>query len=225
MCGRFNVTDAPGVQDLLDILGIKTQLPLPQYNVAPTEDVFLIHDGKGMMARWWLTLSWSKEVNTKYSMFNARCETLTTSNAFKRPLKRQRGIVPISSFLEWRAEAGEKQPWLITNDSEAMTVAALWDVWEGQEPPLLSCTIITTDAAPEFEPWHNRMPVMLTREECERWLDNGHEIAANEPLFAPALKYDLTLVPVNKSASNSRNKSADIMAPIGEPVRLPGKPA
>jgi len=220
MCGRFNIADSPGLQALIDALGIDLDLPPPRYNVAPTEDILLIHDSRVEMARWWLTPSWSREVSQKYSMFNARCETLATSNAFKRPFKRQRGVVPMSSFLEWRQEGEGKQPWSIANDDQAMVVAAVWDVWEGQEPPLLSCALVTTDAAPEFQPWHNRMPVMLSRDECERWLDNGRQVAPDDPLFTPVLKYDLTLVPVSRAGSNARNKDAGVMAAAGDPVRL-----
>ena len=39
----------------------------------------------------------------------------------------------MSSFIEWRPEGGVKQPWLITNEQQALAVAALWDVWEGGE--------------------------------------------------------------------------------------------
>lgn len=220
MCGRYNFTRSAGLQTLFDDLGIQAELPLPQYNIAPTEQAPLIHSGKVELARWWLVPSWSKEVSTKYSMFNARCESLTKSPAFKIPFRSQRGIVPMSSFLEWRTEAGEKRPWLITNEDHALAVAALWDVWEGGRSPLLSCTVVTTEAAPEFMPWHNRMPVMLDKEEAHRWLDEDQVIAQDDPLFRPKLKYPLYLSPLDKAVGNSRNKDARLMEPAGERVAL-----
>lgn len=129
MCGRFNITEMPGLQNLLDSLGIDVRLPPPRYNVAPIEDVLLLHDGQGELARWWVTPSWAKEVSTKYSMFNARAESLTQSPAFRGPFKSQCGIVPMSSFIEWRTDQGHKQPWLITNKDSPLALAALWDVW------------------------------------------------------------------------------------------------
>ena len=93
MCGRFSITNIPGLQDLLDHLGIDLQLPQPRYNIAPTEDILLLREGQGALARWWLVPSWVKEVSTKYSMFNARAESLTKSPAFRGPFHRQRGIV------------------------------------------------------------------------------------------------------------------------------------
>ena len=51
--------------------------------------------------RWWLTPYWSKEMSTRYSMFNAKAETLGDSTAFKEPLVRRRCVVPMAGFYEW----------------------------------------------------------------------------------------------------------------------------
>ena len=225
MCGRFNVIDNPGLRQLLQDLGIDLKLPAG-INLAPTEDVPLVRrddaGGDIAAAHWWLVPSWAKEVNQKYSMFNARSETLGKSPAFRHPFKSQRGLVPMSSFIEWRPEGGVKQPWLITNEQQALAVAALWDVWEGGEQPLLSCTLVTTAAAPEFEPWHARMPVLLAPEEWERWLDNSRVIATDDPLFRSELKMPLRLQPVSRAVSNSRNKHLDVLQAEGEVIELRG---
>ena len=226
MCGRFNVIDSPGLQQLLQDLGIDLKLPQAA-NVAPTERVHLVWDNAGEClagpARWWLTPSWAKAVDQKYAMFNARGETLASSRAFRHPFKSQRGIVPMSSFIEWRQEGGVKQPWKITNEQEALAVAALWDVWEGEGEWLLSCTLVTTAAAPAFEPWHRRMPVMLSPDECERWLDCSHVIDADDPLFRSGLKYSLRLQALSRSVGNARNKDPALLEGVGEEVLLPAE--
>lgn len=223
MCGRFNVIDSPGLQQLLRDLGIDLQLPRG-VNIAPTEQVQLVRDLDGDRvvdpARWWLTPSWAKAVDQRYAMFNARSETLTSSRAFRHPFKSQRGIVPMSSFIEWRQEGQLKQPWLISNEQQALAVAALWDVWEGGETPLLSCTLLTTAAAPAFEPWHRRMPVMLAADECERWLDCSHVIAPDDPVFRPELKQALHLQLLPRAVGNSHNKDPGVLQGLGEPVEL-----
>ena len=139
MCGRFNVIDNPGLQQLLRDLGIDLELPRG-VNLAPTEAVMLVResgDEREMMpARWWLTPSWAKEVDQKYAMFNARSETLASSRAFRHPFRCQRGVVPMSSFIEWRVEERAKRPWLISSDSGALAIAALWDIWRGDDREL-----------------------------------------------------------------------------------------
>jgi putative SOS response-associated peptidase YedK len=223
MCGRFNVVDSPGLQELLRDLGVN--LPLPRrLNLAPTEEVSLVRQSdRGNTldsARWWLTPAWAREVSQAYSMFNARSESLAKSRAFRTPFKRQRGLVPMSSFIEWRQEEGVKRPWLITNDEQALAVAALWDVWEGGEQPLLSCTLVTTAAAPAFRSWHSRMPVLLTPGERTAWLDNGHVVAADDPVFRSELKMNLLLQPLDRAVSNARNKRPEAMRPVGDAVQL-----
>mgnify|MGYP001822411480 CR=1 FL=1 len=223
MCGRFNVIDNPGLQQLLQDLGIAMELP-PAVNVAPTETIGLVREEGAARAiypaRWWLTPSWAKAVYQKYSMFNARGETLAESRAFRHPFKSQRGLVPMSSFIEWRPEGGVKQPWLITNEQQALAVAALWDVWEGDGETLLSCALVTTAAAPEFAPWHQRMPVLLAPDEWGRWLDNATPVAADDPLLAPGLKYPLRLQPLSRAVSNARNKDIKVLEGTGEVVEL-----
>ncbi|MEM6546097.1 MAG: SOS response-associated peptidase [Pseudomonadota bacterium] len=233
MCGRFNVSSTPGLQELVAALGLSIDLPPPRFNIAPTENVPLLASFSPSQAielrhaRWWLTPSWSKGPSTRYAMFNARSETLTKSPAFKRPFARQRGIVPMSSFIEWRTSTSEdaksKQPWLITNDSEALAVAALWDVWntrgDNDMDPLLSCTLVTTAAAQEFAPWHKRMPVVLRQEDRDRWL-HAESITDDDALFSPVLREDLLLTPVDTKVGNSREKHPELMTSVGETVRL-----
>ena len=227
MCGRFNVAHTPGLQALLDSLGSGLALPPPVFNVAPTEAVSLLQSLDGVVtassARWWLTPHWSSGPSQKYAMFNARAEGLTRSPAFRRPFERQRGILPMSSFLEWRKQGDQKQPWLISNECEGLAVGALWDCWSESEEaaPLLSCTIVTTAAAERFRPWHSRMPLMLSCDEQLQWLDNERPVAPDDPLLRPVLKEALHLAPLNRAVGNARNKGQELMASVGETVVLP----
>jgi putative SOS response-associated peptidase YedK len=230
MCGRFNVTATPGLEGLLRGLGYEGALPVPRVNLAPTEGVPLLrrgdagnHHGQSRIdeARWWLTPHWAREPSQKYAMFNARCETAARSPAFRRPFASQRGIVPMSGFIEWRGSQGNRQPWLISNDTAALAVAALWDLWRGDNgAALLSCTVLTTEAAETFRPWHSRMPVLLAGDETERWLDNSVPVNTADPIFSPRLKETLLLVPLDRRVGNARNKSPELMAPVGDGVAL-----
>lgn len=224
MCGRFNVSSTPGLQTLLDSLGVNLQVDAPRFNIAPTESISLVHGAQGEAivepARWWLTPHWSKEVSQKYAMFNARSEGLTQSPAFRKPFASQRGIVPVSEFIEWRGDKASRQPWLISNEERALALAALWDIWKGPQGPMLSCSLVTTEAARPFRPWHGRMPVMLAEDDRERWLDNTGCIAADDALFSPTLAEVLVLTPIDKSVGNARNKDQRSMSTMGESVRL-----
>jgi putative SOS response-associated peptidase YedK len=223
MCGRVNVIDNPGLRELLKDLGIDLALPTT-VNVAPTERLSLVleQDSQRIVdaARWWLTPAWASQVDQKYAMFNARSETLTTSRAFSKPFKSQRGIVPVSSFVEWRKEGDVKQPFLITSASGAFAIAALWEVWCGGDAPLLTCTLVTTAAAPAFEPWHHRMPVVLSADERARWLDNSLELNPDDSVFRAQLKESWSICRLSRAVSNARNKDVEVLEPVGEGVVL-----
>lgn len=222
MCGRFNVIDNPELQTLLAELGIDLKLP-SRSNVAPTENIAMVREQSPrevVEVRWWLTPSWSRQVDQKYSMFNARAEGLEKSRAYAQPFKRRRGIVPVSNFIEWRKEEGGKQPYAIGPEGEALALAAVWDRWEGDGQVLESCSLVTVDAAPEFREIHNRMPLMLVGGERDRWLDVSTEVAANDPLFVPALKLPMVAVPVSRGLNNARNKDLSLLEPVGDGLRI-----
>ena len=91
MCGRFNITDSPLVQALLEELGVDIG-PLPvRYNIAPTESVLTLYQIEDQYhaqeMRWWLTPSWSNGPSQKFAMFNARAESIATSRAYRGPFK------------------------------------------------------------------------------------------------------------------------------------------
>ena len=82
MCGRYNLLDSDSVRELLEGLGLEVQgkrLP-DRYNIAPTEQVPVVVKAQGETGlepmRWWLTPAWAKAPDTRYSMFNARSETI-----------------------------------------------------------------------------------------------------------------------------------------------------
>lgn len=211
MCGRFNVSDDPLTQGLLEELGITARLHT-RYNIAPTEDIQVILSENGAARLrsmlWWLTPSWVKEPSTKYSMFNARAETLTHSPAFRGPFKRQRCIVPASSFIEWQTQEGHKVPYDIRPLSSAFAFAGIWDHWGQGAEGFYSCAIITTEATASFRPIHNRQPVMLPHDCLQRWLDPAIECEALMDLLQPMLPAPLEVFESSEQINNSRHKEA-----------------
>ncbi len=206
MCGRFNINQTPGLQSLLEALG--TQVTLAnQYNIAPTESVPVIYEAEGRRschpARWWLTPAWSSGPDTRFSMFNARAETLEKSRAFKGPFRHRRCVIPCTSFVEWKTEGGHKQPWEIFRPDGAIAFAGLWDLW-GDE--LLSCCIVTTAASEALSAIHNRMPVMLDRAGCDLWLDTAQPTDQLAPLMQADTPHPLSYRPVHTSINNARHK-------------------
>jgi putative SOS response-associated peptidase YedK len=157
MCGRFTLFSSP--RELQQFFG--TPSPsfeiLPNYNVAPTQDIPVIiqHEGGRHLEKlhWGLVPFWAKDASIGSRMINARVETITSKPAFKAAIKQRRCLIPANGFYEWLGKSGNKQPYCFHLASdEPIAFAGLWEVWEGKntaaEPsPYKSCTIITTDAS------------------------------------------------------------------------------
>ena len=228
MCGRFNMTTDPLTRLFMALAG----QPFPgndRLNVAPTETVPVIagEDGDRRVAemQWWLVPHWSKEPRTRYATFNARSEKMATSNAFRSPFLHRRCLVPVSGFYEWLEDAdGKKQPHYLGSDDaeDGLVLAGLWDRWQGgHRHSLESFTLVTTAAAAPLRWLHDRQPVMLTREEADRWLDPDADADALLALCAPRLPVPLAVVPTSPRMNNSRFKDAACLEATGAARHLP----
>jgi len=225
MCGRFNITSDPLTKLLLEITGQHFSLE-DRFNIAPTEEVPILrltedNDWQLPEMRWWLVPSWSPEPSTKYSMFNAKSETLSSSRAFREPFRRRRCVVPASGYFEWIREGDRKLPMYITPESaDGFAFAGLWDRWQRGDQVVESCTIVTAAAPESIKHVHHRIPVHLTGEQVQRWVNSGTEQNELQELLAPALHMPLLITPVSTAANNARNKGADIVTPVGDSKRV-----
>jgi putative SOS response-associated peptidase YedK len=227
VCGRFNVETAPLTRWLLAVLGVAHPGP-DNPNAAPTEAIVVVRAGllgdlEAARMRWWLTPHWSKELSTRYSMFNARRETLASSPAFREPFRRHRCVVPVSGFYEWTGKSPGKVPWYIRPHAEpGLLLAGIWDRWidPADGAALDSFAVVTTDAHPAMRFVHGRQPVMLDVGSARRWIDPATEHVELGPLLEPALPYALEAVPVSSHVNNARHKDPRCTEAIGAVVPI-----
>jgi putative SOS response-associated peptidase YedK len=95
--------------------------------------------------------------------------------------------------------------------SELFAFAGLFSRWRKQGQDLLTCTLITTTPNPLVAPIHNRMPAMLDRSACERWLSPATQEDALLELLHPFAETDMTERPVSRSVSNPANDSPELL--------------
>ncbi len=222
MPSRYNIVDDTALHSLLTRLNVDLG-PMPtRYNLAPTDQVPVIHYWEGQRIisdmRWWLVPSWSDGPSNKYPMFNARCEKLDESRAYKGSFRHKRCIIPAHSFVGWQGNENQKTPLLFSAVNQAMVFAGIWDYWSDGIQHVLSCAIVTTTAAPELAQFQDRMPVMLTPEHAEQWLDHKQDRKSLQALCESRLSYPLQAAAINPLYGNSQNKAVPIL--IGEPLIL-----
>jgi putative SOS response-associated peptidase YedK len=230
MCGRFVSSSSPA--DLASYFGAEGSAPVeealePNYNVAPTSDVYVVHADGGVRRvdafHWGLVPIWAKDPKVGNRMINARSETLASKGAFKPAFKRRRCIVPADGFFEWKKLPGQKrkQPYFIHRpDDEPFAFAGLWEVWKGpdktsDEVQLRSTTIITTSANEPMAAIHDRMPVVLPPSAWDDWLDPDNEdIDTLGQLLVPAPAALITMHPVGTDVGNVRNRGPQLTEEI-----------
>ena len=220
MCGRYEVVPN---EETLAFFQAHFGVALPEsplYNLAPTEAVPVIFQDVSKnelaLAKWWFTPSWSKDPDSmEYSMFNARAENLEASRAFKDSYHHKRCIIPATAFFEWKKLGERKQPFKLYSDKTPLLFAGIYDVWGGE---MMSAAIVTAEASKAMSSIHHRMPVMLTVEQAQLWLNEKTPRARLENFFIPALSTPIYAVEVNPVMGNAKNKQAT--ESIGEPMLL-----
>jgi putative SOS response-associated peptidase YedK len=234
MCGRFVVTTDPALLavrlDAIDETG--QRFARPNYNVAPTTTIAAVvarreesgdtPDRRIRGMRWGLRPPWVKADAdgtplAKSLLINARAETLTTSPAFRAAARRQRCLVPMDGYYEWMAnpEPGAKTPFYMhRRDGSPILVAGLWSVWRPDEAsaPILTCTIVTTDAVGGLAGIHNRMPLMLDEHDWDRWL-NPDAPAPDDLIASRADISDIAIQEVSRLVNRVANNGPELLEP------------
>ncbi len=227
MCGRFVQASPPAVladRFAVDEIAIADQ-PAPDYNVTPRAEVpAVVQRAAGHrtleLMRWGLVPSWADSPAVGDRLINARAETLLDKPAFAQAFRRRRCIIPADGFYEWQARPGRrrKQPMFVhRRDGEPMAFAGLWEVWRerADDPWLVTCTVITTDANSLMAPIHDRMPALLPRDVWDEWLDRERaDVDALGALLGPAPDDDLEVWRVRPLVSDPRHNGPELVEPV-----------
>ncbi len=236
MCGRYNIIpDVPAwltAFGLPDSAGKEISNLSPNYNVAPTQHVPIVRLNRAtgsrelVLARWGLVPHWARDSKFGYRMINARAETVAEKPAFRKAYLKRRCLIPANGFYEWKKGASGKQPFLIQmTDKSPFAFAGLWEIWQNAQDGinLESCTIIVTDANPFMALIHDRMPVILSPDDYECWLDSDRQVGVSLLKACPGEWLDA--YPVSSYVNSPRNNDVrciDRMAGAGEDWNFAG---
>jgi putative SOS response-associated peptidase YedK len=183
--------------------------------------------------RWGLVPSWAKDIGIGNRFINSRSESLLQTAAFKRAAVARRCLVPADGWYEWQRSPTEKdakgkprkQPFFMARaDGDELAFAGIYELWRDpakhdDDPArwLFSYSIVTTAAEPGLDVIHDRMPLVLDRQEWARWLDP----AMTDPdgvraLLQPHRPGRFTTLPVSTRVNNVRNDGPELLEPAPE---------
>ena len=148
----------------------------PSYNIAPTQEIPVLtckNERRIQGMHWGLVPHWSNDIKNGRRMINARAETLTEKPSYRKLIQSKRCIVVANGYYEWMMSSQGKKPYYIHDrDNIILPFAALWDKWQiDKKQQMISCTIITTEPNRDLKHIHSRMPVILTKDNMNEWID------------------------------------------------------
>jgi putative SOS response-associated peptidase YedK len=228
MCSRFTLSKED--KELEQTYHAKVIDPFaPNYNIAPTDLAPIIRADKPdqILHYHWGIIPWhAKEKKISYSTINARTDKLLSSPLWKPlMLSAKRCIVLADGFYDWETTPdGEKLPYRFTLKNEkVMSMAGLWEGWKDPKTGELyhSFTIVTIDPNEKIGAIHDRMPVILTKEEEKIWLSKDvplKDLIAICDVYPPD-QLNMTRVSkkVNATSTSKRpNNSPDLIQPMDD---------
>lgn len=215
MCGRFTLRTKANVMIKQFSLKFEGEL-IPRYNIAPTQLVPVVRtvDREMNSLRWGLIPFWAKSPRDGAKMINARAETVATKPAFRNAIKTKRCLVPADGYFEWVREGKQKQPyWIRMKDEQPFLMAGLWERWRDKSvpdaEPIETFTILTTTANKLTADIHDRMPVIVSPNDYEPWLDTSVSAETLSYMYEPFSAEDMRVDLVNPRVNSVRNDDED----------------
>ncbi|THE09971.1 SOS response-associated peptidase [Bacillus timonensis] len=224
MCGRFTLfAEFDDILERFDIEAtIEQDLYSPSFNIAPSHSVLsVINDGRrnrlGYL-RWGFVPSWAKDEKIGYKMINARAETLAKKPSFRQAFRQRRCLVIADSFYEWKKGTDKsKTPMRIKLKSdELFAMAGIWERWNSPDGnALFSCSIITTTPNELLKDIHDRMPVILRKEDEKLWLNPSlDDLSKVSDLLKPLAAEEMEAYEVSALVNSPRNNSPNLIQKI-----------
>ena len=234
MCGRATLAvSAEEIAEIFDVDPI--DIGPPRFNLAPTQALVTVRstdrETKSRhleIVRWGLIPWWAKAEEARKigaRCVQARAETAPASPAFRDAFKRQRCLVVVDGFYEWKTlPDGRRLPYHVRRSSRApFAIAGLWDRWKTDASHVESGTVLTTPARGELASVHDRMPLVLARPQWSDWL--AGDVDEAKLLLREGTVDDLVIVPVSTWVNDVKHDDPTCIEPADpEQVLLGIKP-
>jgi putative SOS response-associated peptidase YedK len=229
MCGRYARKSAQELLAEWFEMDLEQMRWAPTWNAAPQsfQPVVRLHPETGQREasplRWGLVPSWAKDARIGLNTINARAEEAAAKPAFRTSLKKRRCLIPADAYYEWQQTGPKtKQPYAIALTSgEPIAFAGLWESWcEAGGHALESFTILTTSANERLAAIHDRMPVIIERNQFSRWLEADEKAGPPLDLLRPCAAESIHAWPVSGRVGNIRNNDAALLDPVNASPEL-----
>jgi len=213
MCGRFALFNMDGFCELFDFCELSgVYNPLPEvnlsYNISPGTEIPVVCDGNEngiVFANWGIRRKSSFFNDFKENLVvNVRDDTLKEVRFFRDGLEKHRCAIPANGFYEWNKTGKIKVPFFVRTTDQP--IFAFAGVYEPAGDNSFYCSIITTSSNEKIKDVHDRMPVILAREDVSGWIkkenDDEYCLSLLSPYPAEKTVYDVVGSEVNSTSGD-----------------------
>ena len=213
MCGRFQLSvKGKQISERFNV-EVFDELYKPNYNCAPSQKLPVITNaepGKLSFFRWGLVPFWAKDPKIGYRMINTRAESITEKPSFKNAFRKRRCLIPANGFYEWRKDENKTPYRIFLKTDELFAMAGIWETWkDGEGKPLHTFSIITTAPNSLMKKIHDRMPVILPKEQEQTWLNESEESKLLS-ILKPFDDNKMDFYPVSKKLNSPANNDPEV---------------
>jgi len=232
MCGRYVSPDTAAIERAWHIGRTNSNPFRRRFNVLPTTNTPILRGNPAtralelVEARWGLIPHWWKQAKPPQHCFNARSEEAAGKPMWRHSYRHARCLIPAAGWYEWQAveradpRTGEirisKQPHFIyRHDKKLICFAGVMamNTPEGKDP-LLTCALLTRDAAPSVAMIHDRMPVVLPGALFDSWLDPDLQKSEDVAAVVARAQVDFAHHPVSIKLNTAKNDDPSLIDPL-----------
>lgn len=168
MCGRYYVDDETAheieklVHQIDEKMNQKNNALSTAHDIYPTNEAVVLRSEKDDLIDD--TMKWGfPGFNQKGVIFNARSESALEKRMFSESVLFRRCIIPAKGFYEW--DPMKNKITFERKDSKMLYMAGIWKPFTEKQ-----FVILTTKANKSMIEVHDRMPLIIEKEEIEGWL-------------------------------------------------------
>lgn len=164
MCGRYDLFSNIKSKEAAAILEQikKAGLNIKTGEIFPTNNAPVFVDDLQLESMIWGFPGFK----SKGVIINARSETVRQKPMFRNSFFSRRCLVLSSGFYEWTKEKNKKKYIFNDPESEILYIAGIWNMFDNQK----RFSILTKSANESVIEIHDRMPVLVKKENLKDWI-------------------------------------------------------
>ena len=175
-------------------------------------------------AKWGLIPSWTKSeaeaAKVRKMTLNARSETVFNLPSFRFPILTKRCLIPSTGYFEFHHVGKEAIPYYIfMKDKEIFSLGGIYELWKNPSTNeiLQTFSVLTVPANELCTKIHNagknpfRMPLIISKENEELWLDKSLKADDIKKLFLPFENDCMDAYPVSSDFLKKGGKDASVI--------------